>query len=230
MLEIGELWVNWTEGAEYGYQVYQPFEWKEEDPLERILRVPAFNVSAQFFDYLENGFNELPEALFLDIQNERNPYCFVASDGFRTLVVDTLGYQTPMRKSRMGLEQERLILRYLRHEEVKNYPMAPSEPSNGLFALLPEHMIGLTRAEREKKQLLIDALYALKKGKKAEILYYYIEFNPTCYKEVKTLKKDALFTRFISETKTGWTENHEHLLHIFLNQNEELQLLYEIRV
>lgn len=230
MLEIGELWVNWTEGAEYAYQVYEPFEWKEEDPLECIRRVPALKVTPSFFDYLENGLNELPEQLFLDLKDERNPYCFIASDGLRSIVIDTLGYQTPMRKSRLRYDDERMILRYLRYEEVKTYNMESPTEHLALFALPPHTMRGLTRAEREKKQLLMEALYGLKEAKKAKIFYYYIEFDHTLYRQAKTLKKANLYTQFVQAVKTGWTAQHEHVLQVFLQENEELQLLYAVRV
>lgn len=230
MIQMEEVVVNWVEGAEYAYQVFEHFEWKNDDELELMYLVPVLRVTKDFFDYLQNGLNELPEALFLDLQNERNPYGFIASDGNRVLAVDTLGYDIPMRKSRIEYEEEQRILRYLPYEVVREYPMKTVTNERTIFSLTDETMIGLTRAEREKKQLLMEAVYGLKEESTAKILYYYIEFNPNRYETAKTLKKEPLYHYFIQEIKEGWDEKHDHLLHIFLKQNEELQMLYEIRV
>lgn len=230
MFQMNEVWVNWAEGAEHAYNVYYPFEWKEDDRLERLLFVPALHVTPLFFDYVENGLHELPDALFVDLEDERNPHCFILSDGVRSLVIDTLGYSVPIRKSRMRFEEEETLLRFIPYEPIRDYVFYPPPENDTLFTLLPIHMLGLTREEREKKQLLLEALYALKQDKKAKILYYYIEFDHTQYKKSKNLKKAELYQEFVRAVKTGWTERHEELLALFLKENEELRLLYDVRV
>ena len=198
--------------------------------LGGVMLVPALKVTPAFFDYVENGLNELPEALFLDLEDYQNPYCFIISDEKRSLVVDTLGYHTPIRKSRMLFEEETLMLRYLRYELMREYTYEQPEEEITLYTLSPKYMLGLTREEREKKYLLMEAMYLLKNESKAKIFYYFMEFDSISYQDVKNLKKAALLEQFVQLMKEGWTEKHEYLLHLLLKENEDLQLLYEVLI
>ena len=81
------------------------------------------------FNYIENDLSELPQQLLDDIYQKaylrknhervQLDYCFVVSDGVGILAVDTIGYNIPIRKSRLIPRQEQLVYEMLDTQEAK---------------------------------------------------------------------------------------------------------------
>ncbi|MDV2686953.1 DUF3603 family protein, partial [Alkalihalophilus lindianensis] len=108
MLYLHDVWVNWFEGEENGYNVCHFHEWRKDDSVELLDQVPLVKVESDLFDYIENELSELPQQLLDDIyqkaylrkNHERIQLdnCFVVTDGVGILAVDTIGYNIPIRK------------------------------------------------------------------------------------------------------------------------------------
>src|SRR6476661_6182039 len=111
MVMMRDVWVNWFEGEENGYNVCEFHEWRSVDRVEVLDQVKLIRGSSDLFSYIENQLLDLPQNL-LDAVHQKSylrknmsriqlDYCFIITDGTRILAVDTMGYKTPIRKSRL---------------------------------------------------------------------------------------------------------------------------------
>ena len=170
MLYLHDVWVNWFEGEENGYNVCHFHEWRKDDGVELLDQAPLLKVEPILFNYIENDFSELPQQLLDDIfqkaylrkNHERIQldYCFVVTDGVGILAIDTIGYSIPIRKSRLIPRQEQLVYEMIATHEAKEYHFQTISVDKDFHILAPEPelMRGLTRKERQLKQLLFMAL------------------------------------------------------------------------
>lgn len=224
MVHIRDVWINWFEGEENGYNVCQFFEWRKEDKIELLDQVVIIKMTTKLLDYIENNLAELPEELLKDVyqksfQRKNNQrleldYCFIATDGQKVLAVDTLGYHTPIRKSRLMSRQEGSVLELALNEVVKDYYLGCIEVPREYHILSPDpmHMMGLIRKERQLKQLLfmvLDQLYST--GSTAEVRYWYTEWSPTRYEMIQQMDFEEAWVCLFDEIKYGWTTQHYHL-------------------
>jgi hypothetical protein len=232
MLFLHDVWVNWFEGEENGYNVCHFHEWRKDDSVELLDQVPLLKVNSLLFDYIENNLSELPPGLLKDIfqkayirkNHERIQldYCFVVTDGIGILAVDTIGYTIPIRKSRIIPRQEQLVFEMVKDVEAEEYSTEfikndLDDKEYHILSLSPEHMRGLTRKERQLKQLLFMALDQLQATKNAaEVKYWYTEWNPTMYGDIQEREFDEVWQKLYKETLHGWSPKHiqlcEHLI------------------
>lgn len=70
MLYVHDIWVNWFEGEENGYNVCHFHEWRKSDSIELLDQIPVIYVEADLFDYIENDLQDIPRDL-LDLVFER---------------------------------------------------------------------------------------------------------------------------------------------------------------
>lgn len=160
MVVMRDVWINWFEGEENGYNVCDFVEWRPSDRVEVLDQAIVIKTTERLMDYMENELLELPDDLLQDVYQKsylrknmsriQLDYCFIASDGRRILAVDTAGYQTPIRKSRLTPRQQQLVYEHLQSGEWKVYDLE-HEPSSKQYHILspsPEEMIGLTRKEK----------------------------------------------------------------------------------
>ncbi|MTH53251.1 DUF3603 family protein [Bacillus mangrovi] len=231
MLFLHDVWVNWFEGEENGYNVCQFHEWRKDDSVELLDQVPLLKVNPLLFKYIENDLSEIPQSLLKDIHQKayirknheriQLDYCFVVTDGQGIIAVDTIGYSIPVRKSRLIPRQEQLVYEMVKDIEADDYPF--QGPLHGedkefhILSLSPDHMRGLTRKERQLKQLLFMALDQLQADKNtAEIKYWYTEWNPQEYEQIQGMEFHEVFEKLYLETLSGWSIKHmtlcEHLV------------------
>ncbi|HEX7064488.1 MAG TPA: YjbA family protein [Bacillales bacterium] len=221
MQYLGDVWVNWFEGEENGYNVCDFHEWRKDDLIELLDQVPVLKLESALFSLIENDLYDLPNDLMRDVHNksfirknnQRKPieYCFIASDGERIIAVDTMGYRIPVRKSRLIPRQEQAVFEKVKNEEPKSYHYEANIDSKEFHILSPDPrwMRGLTRRERKLKQLLfmaLDQLHAA--GSTAEIRYWYTEWVPKKYFEIQTMDFHAAWQSLYNEIKDGWSERH----------------------
>ncbi|QFT88371.1 hypothetical protein FIU87_06925 [Bacillus sp. THAF10] len=222
MLYLHDVWVNWFEGEENGYNVCHFHEWRKDDSVELLDQVPLLKVESVLFNYIENDLQELPSTLLDDIfqksyirkNHERIQldYCFVVTDGKGILAVDTIGYNIPIRKSRLIPRQEQLVYDMVENHDFLMYSFSPTHKTEEDYHILspsPAIMHGLTRKERQLKQLLFMALDQLKSTcNVAEVRYWYTEWNPLHYRESQTMSFEEIWSQLIEETRDGWSEKH----------------------
>ncbi|WAA08658.1 YjbA family protein [Fervidibacillus albus] len=240
MLYLHDVWVNWFEGEENGYNVCPFHEWRKSDTIELLDQVPIIKSTPELFNYIENDLADLPEPLLNDVyqkaylrkNHERIPldYCFIITDGIGILVVDTLGYQIPTRKSRIIPRQEQLVYDMVENKEIIEYSFSPSkEKEYHILSPAPILMAGLTRKERQLKKLLFMALDQLHTSKNtAEIRYWYTEWKPEKYSIIRRKSFEEVWQEFFEDVKKGWSKKHEQLCERMVKGQPLLEKLWEL--
>ncbi|MED4971199.1 DUF3603 family protein, partial [Parageobacillus toebii] len=148
--------------------------------------------------YIENSLSEIPKQLLEDVYQKayvrknheriQLDYCFVITDGYGILAVDTIGYNIPIRKSRLIPRQEQLVYEMVAEHQEEPYPLPAHEKEYHILSPSPEWMMGLTRKERQLKQLLFMALDQLHLTKNvAEVRYWYTEWAPQKYPDIQKM-------------------------------------------
>ncbi|UII57013.1 YjbA family protein [Cytobacillus spongiae] len=240
MLYLHDVWVNWFEGEENGYNVCPFHEWRKDDGVELLDQVPLIKVETILFNYIENDLAELPQQLMDDIfqkaylrkNHERIQldYCFVISDGTGIIAIDTIGYNIPIRKSRLIPRQEQLVYEMLENHEAGKYSFKGEKGKD--FHILspePELMSGLTRKERQLKQLLFMALDQLHSStNEAEVRYWYTEWCPERYSHIQQMEFTEAWSHLYSELKYGWTDKHETFCENIIKGQPFFEKLWEL--
>ena len=70
MLYLHDVWVNWFEGEENGYNVCHFYEWRKDDTIELLDQVPLLKVDSTLYHYIENELLELPQKLLEDVHHK----------------------------------------------------------------------------------------------------------------------------------------------------------------
>jgi len=222
MLYVHDIWVNWFEGEENGYNVCHFHEWRKDDTIELLDQIPVIHVEHYLYDYIENSMQDIPRPLldsvykraYLKKHHKRIPldYAFVISDGNHALVVDTLGYEIPVRKSRLIPRQERLVLDLVKAKDPETYPISNVKKTYHLLSLEPKYMAGLTRKERQLKHLLMLMIDQLKQSQRIDELRYWLtEWRPEWYEKIQHITFDEGYELLVKGVKEGWGEKHEEL-------------------
>lgn len=241
MLYLHDVWVNWFEGEENGYNVCHFYEWRKDDGVELLDQVPLLKVNPILFNYIENDLSELPQKLLDDIYQKaflrknhervQLEYCFIASDGFGILVVDTIGYNIPIRKSRLIPRQEQLVYEMIENQAPIEYPFRANQLFKDFHILSPDpvFMRGLTRKERQLKQLLFMALDQLHSSKnEAEVRYWYTEWCPERYSDIQEFTFEEAWTCLFDEIKYGWSQKHAYFCENLIKGQPFFEKLWEI--
>ncbi|MDR6124558.1 YjbA family protein [Neobacillus drentensis] len=241
MLYLHDVWVNWFEGEENGYNVCHFHEWRKDDGVELLDQVPLLKIEPILFNYIENDLSELPQQLLDDIYQKaylrknhervQLDYCFVVTDGTGILAVDTIGYSIPIRKSRLIPRQEQLVYEMISQHEAKKYHFY-GQPKTKDFHILspePELMRGLTRKERQLKQLLFMALdQLLSSNNEAEVRYWFTEWCPEKYSTIQELNFEEAWEQLFEEAKYGWSKRHETFCENLIKGQPFFEKLWEM--
>ncbi|MBS4188877.1 YjbA family protein [Bacillus sp. FJAT-49705] len=241
MLYLHDVWVNWFEGEENGYNVCHFHEWRKDDGVELLDQVPLLKIDPILFNYIENDLSELPQQLLDDIfqkaylrknhERVQMEYCFVVSDGKGILAVDTIGYNIPIRKSRLIPRQEQLAYEMLENHEAVYYTYNDQKGLKDfhILAPAPELMHGLTRKERQLKQLMFMALDQLYSSKNvAEVRYWYTEWSPEFYTEIQQMDIEEAWLQLFEKSKYGWTSKHEQFCENLIKGQPFFEKLWEM--
>ena len=223
MLYMHDLWVNWFEGEENGYNVCRFHEWRKEDGIELVDQIPLLLVTNELFNFIENDLQDLPLPLLQDVhrktymkknqERQTVEYAAVVTNGEDVIVFDTLGYTLPVKKSRLIPRQERLVFEMVQGKKPASYSIEESVlKEHHILSLEPAKMAGLTRRERQLKQLLMMALDQLKNSDHPEeIRYWLTEWDPDQYPYLKQLTNEEAWDLLYEGTCKGWTSLHEEL-------------------
>jgi hypothetical protein len=224
MLYLHDVWVNWFEGEENGYNVCYFHEWRKEDRIELLDQVPVFYITESLYNYIENDMHDIPKAL-LDAIYKRTytrkghdksalDYACVITDGNDMMVFDTIGYSIPIRKSRIIPRQEQLVFDMIKETKQHHFKFENKryEKEYHILSMPPELIFGLTRKERQLKHLLMMGLDQLRTTNNLEELRYWLtEWDPKSYPFIRFMNEDAVWNALYSGVKDGWSMNHEDL-------------------
>lgn len=235
-LYVSDVWVNFFDGAVKPYEVCESHEWREKDRIVLIDLLAVLKVKEGFFDYVENGMNELPQDLLESVEGETDMRdsegdwitnrVFGITDGKRVLVVDPGDSNTPCRKSRVIHRQGIHILEQSKHQDTIKFEYeAVPEDLDDLTSPPTLLMVGLSRKERELKKMLLEALLCSIHDKNLErIKYWYGEWNYEGRGVVEGLNYETIFRLLFNEISSiGWTENHFKLLQTITKSDEVLE-------
>jgi len=224
MLYLHDVWVNWFEGEENGYNVCHYHEWRKEDAIEILDQVPLLYITEELFAHIENDLDDLPSGLLEKIcrrayirkGQERSilEYTAVVTNGKEILAFDTMGYRMPIRKSRLVPRQEQLVYSMIEKagQESFGYVMDPGKKQYHILSMAPELVRGLTRKERQLKHLLMISLDQLKNANHlGELRYWMTEWDPKSYSEVRHMNEAEVWEALYQGVKHGWSKQQEEL-------------------
>ncbi|HLR09678.1 MAG TPA: YjbA family protein [Bacillota bacterium] len=240
MLYLHDVWVNWFEGEENGYNVCYFHEWRKEDKIELLDQVPLLYITKALFQYVENDMYDLPQPLLEAVYQrayarkgqERKclDYAFVATDGVDIIAVDTLGYTIPIRKSRLIPRQEQIVYDMIQNAKVKSFQFDDTnyKKEYHILSMAPEFIFGLTRRERQLKQLLMIGLDQLRTSNHLEELRYWLtEWDPKQYPSIRYMDADRVWNTLYEGVKYGWTPAHEDLCAKLIKGQPFLEKIWE---
>jgi len=224
MLYLHDVWVNWFEGEENAYNVCYFHEWRKEDRIELLDQVPLLYITEDLYNYIANDIQDLPEQMLGKIYKRaylrkgqmKNPldYTCVISDGYDIIVIDTVGYEIPIRKSRLIPRQEQLVYDMIENMKQQSFKFdgLTYKKEYHMLSMEPDHVIGLTRRERQLKQLLMMALDQLRTTNNLEELRYWLtEWNPKKYPLIRYMDESKVWDALYEGVKYGWSPTHEEL-------------------
>lgn len=242
MKYLYDVWVNWFEGEEYGYNVCAYHEWRKTDKIDILEQVPILYITEAFYDYIENSLYDLPED-FLDKIHKRSyvrkgmsrrvlDYACIVTDSKRIIAMNTLGYQIPFQKSRLVPRQERQVLELCpqMEKEYFKFTKKTEEDMQRPLAIDECYMIGLTRRERQLKKLFMLALDKLSvTDNREEIVYWVGEWSQEM---VDAMPSHAtigeVWQALYEEVKVGWSKAHESLCAQMIKGNSFLEKCWEM--
>lgn len=241
MLYLHDVWVNWFEGEENGYNVCYYHEWRKTDRIELLDQVPLLYIEDELYHYIENDMQDLPKSL-LDYIYQRAyvrkgqarsvlDYASVVSNGVDIIAFDTIGYQVPIRKSRLIPRQERLVFEMIKKKQRQQFkrPERFYEKQYSLLSMAPELVYGLTRRERQLKQVLMMSLDQLRTSKNIEELRYWLtEWNPKKYPRVRYMDRKEVWEALYEGVKHGWSKAHEELGEKLIKRTPFLEKMWEL--
>lgn len=224
MLYMHDVWVNWFEGEENGYNVSYFHEWRKEDQIELLDQVPLLYITEELFNYIENDMYDLPESLLKKIykrayirkgQNRTVlDYACIVTDGNDIIVLDTIGYKIPIRKSRLIPRQEQIVYDMIKNTKIDVFPVPIKmyKKEYNILSMRPKLIFGLTRRERQLKQVLMMSLDQLRTANNLEELRYWLtEWNPRKYPLIRFMDEKKVWQALYNGVKEGWSTNHEEL-------------------
>lgn len=241
MLYLHDVWVNWFEGEENGYSVCFFHEWRKEDGIELLDQAPLLYIETDLFRYIENNMHDLPKAL-LDLIYKRAyirkgqerivlDYACVVTDGKDIIAFDTIGYQIPIRKSRLIPRQEQQVFDMISGTKPQRFSLneAMKNKEYHILSMEPELIYGLTRRERQLKQLLMMALDQLKTTNNHEELRYWLtEWDPKKYGYIRFMDPKKIWHALYEGVRKGWSAEHENLCRKLIKGQPFLEKLWEL--
>lgn len=227
--KIYDVWVNWSDGSNVQGRVPEFFEWDKNDSVDLFEEIALIKVEPELYSFIELEYRKIPNQLLELMKGQsrkRNPktnrvrkedYAAVITDGERTIAIFTEGDNKPRLKSRLVPRQDAMVMRMVKDLETAEvwwekptYEESPEEDvREQIMSSDLEYTIGLTRKERELREILMEAVFRLSCSENDnEIMYWYVELFPEMYGDHDTVSRDDKMRAIWDELKTGWTDRH----------------------
>lgn len=240
MLYLHDVWVNWFEGEENGYSVCHFHEWRKEDSIELMDQVPLLYITETLYNYIENDMHDLPRALLDSIYKRAYTrkgqkrtvveYAAIVTNGNEILAFDTIGYAIPIRKSRLIPRQEQLVFDMISGTKPQSFKFEATENKKEyhMLSMPPDFVYGLTRKERQMKQLLMIGLDQLKTSNNPEELRYWLtEWDPKQYPSIRYMNEEKVWEALYNGVKQSWSPAHEDLCMKLVRGQPFLEKMWE---
>lgn len=240
MLYLYDVWVNWFEGEEKGYDVCHYHEWRKDDQIEVLDQVPFLYITDELYNYIENSLNRLPcrqlklihKRAYIRKGQKRHQldYACIVSNGKHVLAIDTVGYDTPLKKSRLIPRQEKQAFELIKRAKrfSFNFTVEENNDENNIVSLDERYMIGLTRRERQLKKLMMMVLDQLRTSNNVEELRYWLtEWKPEAFSAIKTMTGEQVWHTLYNGVIKGWGHKHEALCAQMIKGQPFLEQIWE---
>ena len=236
MLVLNDIWVNWFEGEDKGYNVCPFYEWRRSDRIHLIDLIPILYVEEKVYSFIENNLDDLPQDMLFMIKNrtitkgKAIEYAAIVTDGIGVIAFDTLGYSIPLKKSRLIPSHERRVIQAIQTQDKLSFPIKKVEltTEDHIFSLSPKAMIGLNRRERELKQLTMLVLDQLKEGKNVDEVHYWLtEWDPDCYRSTREMSFEFAWQKLYQHIYYDWTKRHEEFCRKIIKGEPLFEQLWE---
>lgn len=241
MQYLHDIWVNWFEGEENGYNVCPFHEWRREDKIELLDQVPLLYITDELFDYIENDLQALPKSMlqliyrnaYLRKGQKRSPidYACIITNGIGILAIDTVGYEIPVRKSRLIPRQAKIVYDMIKNKRKQHFKRQVTKHTKEyhILSMPPAFMYGLTRRERQLKQILMMALDQLRITNHLEELRYWLtEWEPKKYTEIRHMNENEVWNALYNGVKKGWSKRHEEIGEKMIQGHPFLERMWQL--
>lgn len=221
--------VNWNSKKPYGMLEF--YEWRKTDEVE-IINTVGLYITSDFFDHVisEGDFPddvlEVIEDCTFDGNEELITYMdtVMLTDGNRTVVAGIeSGFKYATRLSTVTPRLERYFISNwnLKYGEPCKIEFTPKKILTDQSVLskisdlkYEEHMVGLTRKEKDLKVILLDSFFSLAcTENREELIYWYTEIYEQGFdsQHLSEMDNDALVESMLEFVKNGWTDKHFRL-------------------
>lgn len=239
---VYDVYCNWADGIGKSYLIPKYHEWYPEDEVEFFNCMPVVLVSKDVFTFIEEDYNVIPKEILSLVAGKASQkvdgitlpanYTFIVTDGTRTLAVDTDDEDVPNYKSYLSPRDigkvENILPKIMKTDVtfVKPEPNVLNKTdqlSADLLLLDEKYIVGLTRAERDMKAILMTYLYTLVTStNNEEVRYWYSEVFPGTFNsaKVKRMRKETLVRQMFEELKEGWDKRHVNLGDEIIKHND----------
>src|SRR5699024_8834757 len=193
------------------------------------------------YHYIENDMQSLPKSLLNLIYKRAYirkgqsrtalEYACVVTDGSDIVVFDTIGYEVPIRKSRLITRQEQIVFDMIKDKKQHMFkiPYKLYKKEYNLLSMKPELIFGLTRRERQLKQVLMMALDQLRTTNNIEELRYWLtEWNPKKYPYIRFMNEEDVWHALYDGLKNSWSTVHEELGSKLIKGHPFLERMWEL--
>jgi len=223
---LHDVWVNWADGMNKGYNIPEFHEWNnKKDEIELMDQIPLVYVTSELFDFIENDFDVLPDLLLAAIkekayrrknhERENVTYAAIVTDGKGVMAIDTNDEKVPNFKSRLIPRQDQIVFQMIEGKNPSSYLFEGSSVETGdltaagrIINIDNVHMYGLTRKEKEMKELLVENLFRLLCSEnQKEVEYFFTELFPKVNPAGMTI--EGMVESMSIFAKKGWSEEHE---------------------
>lgn len=232
---IYDLWVNWVDGDDKRSKIPEYFEWEQSDTIGQFDEIPVVKVDGELLSFIELECKVLPRDLLdlvVGLARTLNPatkrvrkvnYAAVLTNGERALAIFTEGTTRPTLKSRLIPRQEQLAIESVEDMQAAEIVWGNQEPEvqannlqdDNLFQYIlsvdPNDTVGLTRKERELREILIETVFRVGCSENdKEIMYWYVELFPENYgtKEFTSMTREDMLRDIFTTVKVGWSDRH----------------------
>jgi hypothetical protein len=214
---LHDIWANFVEDEEYGYNVPEFYEWRKNDKPELFSQIPLIVIEPLLYSQIENSLMELPVELLNRVEEHAIKgvkdltyanYCFVATDTKRIILIDTQGTNIPVKKSKLIPRHELLVWDIVKGAKPEIYEFNVKGNID-----LRNKNLGLTRNERALKNIVLKAFKQIKrKGNIEEVKYWITDFNRNITNaDLKEKDFSELYEILSKEIEINWSKHHEEV-------------------
>lgn len=186
MNTVYDLLLNFQEEA------FAFYEWEKEDTIEHIKRIPMVRISSQMLYDMMASTISIDQAFLKKIYRltekydlQRMDYVCLFTDGNMALAVEFKEDGEEISKSRLLLEDEEEIMKYVsQEEEEKIFYVVLSKKEDPSF---------FTRKEKRVRHFLTrEVIYSYEKKEYSKLRYLYLEYFNASEKNYKKMKEELL--------------------------------------